>query len=288
MTCVATNGCGSASTTGTLKIRDDAGIISATQHPSGKLGMESVDKMLSHVSMKLDRPTQEETPLIAKVKPHFVTSLPSEIIVEENGVLNLQCNIEPKNDSQLGVSWYHNGVPLSTGSRIQVTQDFGIVTLNITDMSARDQGIYTCKANNEAGEAVVFTKVKSSGESELDLSTKHPKGVEGFRAIAEFEAKGKLDGMEEQVEEGEAPQFLTEFQDAFKEEGESVYIEAQLFPKGDGTMKIEWLKDGESLPESKFFVFSLKNHLKSNKSTEATLLVSTWSTNFASHFRFKA
>ena len=74
-----------------------------------------------------------------------------------------------------------------------------------------------------------------------------------------FEAKGKLEGMEEQVEEGEAPQFLTEFQDAFKEEGDSVYIEAQLFPKGDGTMKIEWLKDGESLPDSKFLFFSLKS-----------------------------
>ena len=42
------------------------------------------------------------------------------------------------------------------------------------------------------------------------------------------------------------------FKDAFKEEGDTAYFEAQLFPKGDSTMKIEWLKDGEPVPESKW------------------------------------
>ncbi len=53
--------------------------------------------------------------------------------------------------------------------------------------------MYTCKATNNLGEAVTFTTVNATGRSELDLGTKHPKGVEGFRAIASFEAKGALE-----------------------------------------------------------------------------------------------
>jgi len=53
--------------------------------------------------------------------------------------------------------------------------------------------VYTCKATNSLGEAVTFTTVNATGRSELDLGTKHPKGVEGFRAIASFEAKGALE-----------------------------------------------------------------------------------------------
>jgi hypothetical protein len=53
--------------------------------------------------------------------------------------------------------------------------------------------VYTCKATNALGEAVTFTTAHASAKSELDLGTKHPKGVEGFRAIASFEAKGSLE-----------------------------------------------------------------------------------------------
>ena len=251
LTCVATNKYGSASTTGTLKVKDDDdGVIKVTQHPSGKLGMENIE-LLSSVAMKLESTSQEEEPVTIKIKPSFTTSLPKEVIVEENGSLTLQCNVEPKNDSKLSISWFHNGLPISIGSRMEATQDFGVVTLNVKDMSARDQGVYTCKATNEAGEAVAFTTVKSSGQSELDLSTKHPKGVEGFKAIAEFEAQGKLEDQPEEAQEGHAPNFVTDFKDVFKEEEDSAYFEAQLAPKGDSTMKIEWQKDGKPVQESK-------------------------------------
>ena len=251
LTCVATNKFGSASTTGTLKVKDEDGIINVTQHPSGKLGMENLDKMMSSVAMKLGPGLEDEEPVAVNIKPSFTTGLPNEVIVEDNGTLNLKCNVEPKNDSKLNIDWYHNGLPLSTGSRIQASLEFGVVTLDIKNMSEADQGIYTCKATNLAGEAVVFTTIKSSGKSELDLSTKHPKGIEGFKAIAEFEAKGKLDFKSEEEEKGQAPSFISEFKDAFKEEGDSAYFEAQVSPKGDSTMTVEWLKDGKPVQESK-------------------------------------
>ena len=234
-----------------VKVKEEEDIISATQHPAGKLGLENINKAESSVSIKLDSNAEEE-PVAVSIKPIFTTGLPSEVIIEENESLDLQCTIEPKNDSNLELAWYHNGIPLSSGTRIKASQDFGVVTLNIANMSERDQGIYTCKANNEMGEAVVFTTVKSSGKSELDLSTKHPKGIEGFKAIAEFEAKGKLQEQEEESEEGQTPAFVTPFKDSSVEEGDSVYFEAQLLPKGDSTMKIEWVKDGKPVQESKF------------------------------------
>ena len=250
LTCVATNKLGSASTSGTLKVKDEEGIVNVTQHPSGKLGMENLDKMMSSVAMKLAGAPEEE-PVAVNIKPSFTTGLPNEVVLEDNETLSLKCNVEPKNDSKLNIDWYHNGLPLATGSRIQATLDFGVVTLDIKNMSESDQGIYTCKATNLAGEAVVFTTVKSSGKSGLELSTQHPKGIEGFKAIAEFEAKGKLDSKPEEVEEGQAPCFISEFKDAFKEEGDSGYFEAQVSPKGDSTMTVEWLKDGKPVQESK-------------------------------------
>jgi len=44
-----------------------------------------------------------------------------------------------------------------------MTCDFGYVTLHLTDVYERDQGIYTCKAYNLAGEAFTSTTVYCTG-----------------------------------------------------------------------------------------------------------------------------
>ena len=113
--------------------------------------------------------------------------------------------------------------------------------------------MYTCKATNALGEAVTFTMAHATDKSELDLGTKHPKGVEGFRAIATFEAKAGLeDQPEEGPEEGSAPRFVLDFKDLAVAEGtENAYFEAQLEPKGDSRMTLEWTLNGKPLQESK-------------------------------------
>jgi hypothetical protein len=117
------------------------------------------------------------------VKPVFTSQLPTQVQVDQNGILHLECNVEPKEDPKLNLNWYHNGLPLSSASRIKANNDFGFVTLDISDMSARDEGVYTCKAINQAGEAVVFTTVECGDKSQLDLDTKHPKGIR-LRSVA--------------------------------------------------------------------------------------------------------
>jgi len=107
------------------------------------------------------------------------------------------------------------------------------------------------------GEAVTFTMVHASDKSELDLGTKHPKGVEGFRAIATFEAKCSLeDQPEEGVEEGVAPRFVVDFQDVVVAEATgNAYFEAQLEPRGDSRLTLEWTLNGKSLQESELSTF---------------------------------
>ena len=63
--------------------------------------------------------------------------------------LHMEANVEPKKDPNLKIEWFLNGKPLETGTRYKTTYDFGLVTLDLSDVYERDQGIYTCKAYNK-------------------------------------------------------------------------------------------------------------------------------------------
>ena len=58
------------------------------------------------------------------------------------------------------------------------------------------------------------------------------------------------DREEEEVVTGEAPRFVTEFGDQFLEENGNAYCEAQLLPKNDSAMTIQWTLNGKALQES--------------------------------------
>lgn len=45
-----------------------------------------------------------------------------------------------------------------------MTHDFGFVTLDLADVYERDQGVYTCKAFNQAGEAFTSTTIYCTGD----------------------------------------------------------------------------------------------------------------------------
>ena len=51
-----------------------------------------------------------------------------------------------------------------SATRFKVSNDFGFVQLDLTDVYPRDQGIYTCRAWNQAGEAFTTTTVTCKGE----------------------------------------------------------------------------------------------------------------------------
>ena len=137
-TCIAMNASGTASTSGTLKVRPESGIVSATQHPAGQAGLDNIQKADTGAALKL-APAQDEEEPVPGMKPVFTVPLANEVTVGDDNKLHLECNVEPIKDAGLKIAWYHNGLPLSSGSRIQASHDFGLVTLVIKDVGARDQ-----------------------------------------------------------------------------------------------------------------------------------------------------
>lgn len=76
--------------------------------------------------------------------PEFVTT-PSDLVLTENSLAHFECRLIPVNDPSMRVEWFHNGKPLSAGSRIKTINDFGFVILEVAGVYQRDSGLYTCK-----------------------------------------------------------------------------------------------------------------------------------------------
>lgn len=73
------------------------------------------------------------------------------------------------------------------GSRFKTNNDFGFISLDLTDVYERDQGVYTCKAYNHSGETYTSTTVYCSSNKGLIEHTQHPKGEEGLEKIQSLE-----------------------------------------------------------------------------------------------------
>ena len=250
-TCSATNALGTATTSGTVKVIGEAGsVLSGTQHPSGQSGLASINEV-EKKAVSGTLPHAEDDVEMKGEAPRFVVPLSAETRVE-GAKLRLECEVEPKNDADLKVTWELNGAPLEMGSRVRAECEFGRATLEVDGASARDRGVYACKAANAAGEAATFTTVDcEDDEPGLDLASKHPKGAEGLDALSRMEARGRLPDAEEAEEEaGEPPRFVTEFRDITAAENGTAFAEAMLEPKKDPNMRVEWRLNGEAVQES--------------------------------------
>lgn len=98
--------------------------------------------------------------------PVFTTHLQNQHQLQEAQHVHLEAQVEPRADPNLKIEWFKNGEPLSLGSRIRSTFDFGLVTLSVNSLRADDSAIYTCKATNLLGEAVSTCTLKIEGKAE--------------------------------------------------------------------------------------------------------------------------
>uniref|UniRef100_A0A146M532 Titin n=2 Tax=Lygus hesperus TaxID=30085 RepID=A0A146M532_LYGHE len=246
----ATNSKGQASTSGTLKCTGKSDIYLQTQHPQGQAGLEKVQEVDDAYASKLQR--QDSKPEAQYPKPVWTKPLQAEFKLGEAQPLHLEATVEPKEDPNLRIEWYFNGKALEHGSRFKMTSEFGFVTLDLIEVYERDQGIYTCKAWNKAGEAFTTTTIYCSTKAGLIEKTQHPKGQEGLGKIQELEESlRKEDAKRDEAEDGQAPVFTSQFQDITNlGEGEIAHFEASLTPVGDQTMRVEWFFNGKTIEAS--------------------------------------
>lgn len=252
-TCKAINSKGSASTSGSLRCTSTQTMFLETQHPQGVAGLEAVQETEEELANRYSRQTSK--PEVVYAKPIWTVPFQPEFHFTEAQPLHLEGQVEPKEDPNLKIEWYLNGKILEHGSRFKMTCDFGFVTLDLTEVYERDQGIYTCKAYNKSGEAFTSSTVYCSSKDKIIDRTQHPKGAEGLEAIQDLEESLRRDdGTPADSDISQPPKFTSEFTPLTNVgEGEIAHYEASLIPLGDQSMVIEWFYNGKTLEASHRF-----------------------------------
>lgn len=78
-------------------------------------------------------------------------------------------------------------------------------------MYDRDQGVYTCKASNKAGETYTSTTIYCTTKENLIEKTQHPKGQEGLEKIQDLEESLKREPKAPaEGEIGQPPEFTSQ------------------------------------------------------------------------------
>lgn len=81
-------------------------------------------------------------------------------VPREEGKLKEGSQVEPTNDDELTLQWFHNGAPLGSGHRFRTTHDFGYVSLDILHAVSEDAGEWKVVATNPQGQAETSTTLQ--------------------------------------------------------------------------------------------------------------------------------
>ncbi|RWS25572.1 titin-like isoform X1, partial [Leptotrombidium deliense] len=187
--------------------------------------------------------------------PKFITPISGPHDVTEGDTVHFKCQVIPNDDPDLKVMWFVNERELVLGSRVNLTYDFGYVSLEITCIMPSDAGIYKCVAVNKMGQDVVTTslKVKSVGTIITDLGIPEQKQyIEKTEELEEYQRRQTRQAfLDLEATPKQAPVFTTQLVDQLNiMENKTAHFEATLEPQGDPNMKIEWYKDGQLLQAS--------------------------------------
>lgn len=144
-TCRATNALGQASTSARITVvtKDDISFDSSNQ-----AGLEKIQQLED--SSRYQRKAEEEVQILQK--PRFLGPMKGTNKILEGQRAHFEARVEPQNDLNLRIEWYHNGKPIMPANRIQIYHDFGYVALDILGVRAEDAGVYTVVARNQLGE----------------------------------------------------------------------------------------------------------------------------------------
>lgn len=247
-TCKATNKHGEATVSCKLQVHGRQGIIMEPQLPSNfKSGTESIQKLEELLYKKDEIITEEEKPN----PPRFIVEIKDNVDVPEGSPIHFDCRVEPVNDSSMRIDWFHNGRPLTTGSRVHQLFDFGFVALDIDYTYARDAGEYICRATNKWGTATTKATVTSKSKRNIDFESQLPSGMSAEK-LKELE-RGPVSQAPEEEKPMSPPKFITQIESVTVDEAETVRFECRVEPKEDSKLRIEWYRNGKLLPSGHRF-----------------------------------
>uniref|UniRef100_A0A915LEE0 Ig-like domain-containing protein n=1 Tax=Romanomermis culicivorax TaxID=13658 RepID=A0A915LEE0_ROMCU len=147
--CVARNFKGTAQSEGKINVQRGGVVSYAWQLPE-KAQQDKIVELEDYLHRDKEPPPAAEKQF---GPPTIVEPLKDLGEISENSIVHFQCQIEPIDDPNLKVQWFHNGKVLPFSSRIRTQNDFGFVVLDIKQTIPEDSGNYLCRVINKSGQA---------------------------------------------------------------------------------------------------------------------------------------
>lgn len=234
--CKAYNLAGEAVSSTGMKVKGKSSIVGDTLSPESWQQIQLKEAAMNRVPEVFVDQTQQQAPV-------FTTHLQSYEKLVEGQHIQLEAQVEPRADPNLRIDWFKNGEPLTTGSRIRSTFDFGLVTLQINSLRDDDSGLYVVKATNAVGEAVSTASIRVGDRHWLLGDTLHPGALPRIAQLEEPKP-----GRPEMPEPAyESPVFITHLNNIECKENDNVRFECNVEPSRDPTMQVEWFFNNKPL-----------------------------------------
>ncbi|KAI1293738.1 Titin [Halotydeus destructor] len=236
-TCRVVNKLGFAETEVNLSVLGSAILLLNSQNPDGLQQIRYLED-----ATRFERQiTCDES---INIKPYFLSPF-KNVFIKEGQSAHFETRLEPANDSNLKVEWFHNGKSLTVGSRFHVFHDFGYVSLDIQQCVAEDSGVYTCRASNALGFSDLQVELKCTPEGLFELSSQHPESLKKIQYLEAHNKGNRESFIDESI--SQRPHFLTPLQDISIVEGQVAHFECRIEPISDSTLKVEWFHNKTAL-----------------------------------------
>ena len=211
---------------------------------------ENQNLTMEQLQMLEDRSRYARTEIVeetTKQAPVFTTSLKNLEILEGQRA-HFEVRLIPTSDPTMKVEWFHNNVPLKSGSRFTQYNDFGFVALDIMYAYAEDSGNYSCVATNCIGQAISTCTLNCHTKESILSETMNKEAMSKISQLESASRSQRTITTEETTMQ--APVFTSPLKNQNLIENAPLHFEARLIPVGDPDLKVEWFKNNVPIQQA--------------------------------------